>query len=114
MTVRNVGFAGWFLLLLLQPVWHAWLMPPTETAMAPTLVLCLVPLLLPLLALRNPRRALLWAAIVSLFYFSHGIAEMWAHPHLRLLAGLEIAFSAVVIVAAGLDGRGGGPASREQ
>ncbi len=107
MSVRRIGFVGWFALLVLQLAWHAWLAPPTATPLAPTLVLCLLPLLLPLLALRNPRRALLWAAIVSLFYFSHGIAEIWAHPHLRLLAGIEIAFSAVVILAAGFDGRRG-------
>lgn len=105
MTVRHAGFAGWFLLLVLQPVWHAWLAPPTETAMAPTLVLCLLPLLLPALALRTPRRALLWAAIVSLLYFSHGIAEFWSHPPLRILATAEIVFSLAVVLAAGFDGR---------
>lgn len=105
MTIRTLGFVAWAALLILQPVWHVWLVPPT-TAMMPTLVLSIVPLLLPLLALRQPRRALLWAAIGSLFYFSHGIAELWSHPHLRLLAFIEIVLSTLVIAAAGFDGRG--------
>lgn len=106
MKIRTMGFAAWAALLLLQPIWHAWLVPAASAAMLPTLALSVVPLLLPLLALRKPRRALLWAAIFSLFYFSHGIAELWSHPHLRLLAGVEIAFATLVILAAGLDGRG--------
>ena len=105
MNVRLVGFVAWSLLLALQILWHALLAPPAPALMASTLVLCLVPLLLPLLALRNPRRGLLWVAIVCLFYFSHGVAEAWSHPHLRLLAGAEIVLSLMVILAAGFDGR---------
>lgn len=105
MTIRTLGFVAWAALLLLQPIWHVWLVPPATSAMLPTLLLSVVPLLLPLLALRQARRALLWAAIVSLFYFSHGIAEVWSHPHLRLLGCIEIALSTLVILAAGFDGR---------
>ncbi len=105
MTIRTLGLVAWAALLLLQPIWHVWLVPPATSAMLPTLLLSVVPLLLPLLALRQARRALLWAAIVSLFYFSHGIAEVWSHPQLRLLAGIEIILSTLVILAAGFDGR---------
>ena len=105
MKVRWIGFAAWAGLLLLQLVWHAWLVPP-KTSLLVTLAIALVPLLLPLLALRNPRRAVLWAAIVSLLYFSHGIAEVMAYPELRLLGAIEIALCVLLVVATGLDGRG--------
>lgn len=111
MKIRTLGFVAWAALLVLQPVWHVWLIPPASAAMMPTLLLSVIPLLLPLLALRRARRTLMWAAIASLFYFSHGIAEFWSHPHLRLLAGIEIFFSTLVIVAAGFDGRGRKPDS---
>ncbi len=102
MTTRHVAFVAWAGLVLLQLAWHVWLAPPTTTALGPTLALSLLPLLLPLLAMRQPGRALLWVAIACLFYFCHGIAEAWWQPSLRPLAILEIALSLTVILAVGL------------
>jgi uncharacterized membrane protein len=61
------------------------------------LVITVVPLLLPLLAIRDPRRALLWVGILSLFYFCHGIAEAWSSPNERWLALIEIALTLLLI-----------------
>lgn len=95
------GFVGWAGLIVLQPLWHAWLVPDPHAPMGAVMVLALLPLLLPLLAIRRPRRALLWAGIVALFYFSHGIAEAWALPAERAPALAQVAFSLLLILALG-------------
>lgn len=98
---RLAAFIGWGGLALLQPLWHIWLVPPAHDAIGPTLLLSMLPLVLPLLALRRPARALLWAGMMALFYFSHGVADIWSVPAERLPAALEIAFSLLLIGALG-------------
>ena len=82
---------------MLQPVWHAWLFPPESPALWLVLTLTTAPLLLPLLALRDARRALLWVGILSLFYFSHGVAEAWSSHGERWLALLEVTLTVLLI-----------------
>ena len=65
------------------------------------LAITVVPLLLPLLALGNVRRALLWVGILSLFYFCHGVAESWSSPQERWLALFEIVLTLLIIGALG-------------
>jgi len=87
-------------LLLLQIVWHAWVAPAPKAA----LVLAIAPLLPGLwVALADLRRGVLIGGIVSLFYFCHGIAELWnsAAPH--ALAALEVAMSVIAIALPGWD-----------
>jgi len=60
-----------------------------------------VPLLLPLFAIRNVRRALLWVGILSLFYFCHGVAEAWSAPGERVLAWAEIVLTVGLIAVLG-------------
>lgn len=105
---RIAGYTGWIGLIVLQPVWHLWLAPDPHVPLAAMLVLSLVPLLLPLLAIRRPPRALLWAGIVALFYFSHGVAEAWSVPAERLPAIVQIGLSLLLILAlgAGVERRG--------
>jgi uncharacterized membrane protein len=74
-TEQRLGLLAWAALTLLQVIWHAWLFPPQVIPIGLLLALTVVPLLLPLLALRDPRRALLWVGILSLFYFCHGVAS---------------------------------------
>jgi len=93
----RLGLLAWALLTVLQLLWHGWLFP--AQSMSPLLVLALtvVPLLLPLLALRDVRRALLWVGILSLFYFCHGVSEAWSAPGERWLAWLEIVLTLTLI-----------------
>lgn len=98
---RIAGYAGWIGLIVLQPVWHLWLARDPHAPVTAVLLLSLAPLLLPLLAVRRAQRALLWAGIVALFYFSHGVAEAWSVPAERVLALLEIGFSLLLILALG-------------
>ena len=99
--VYRVGLAAWAALLLLQPIWHAWLVPPERMPLTLVLAITVVPLLLPLTALRNVRRALLWVGVLSLFYFCHGVAEAWSSSTERWLGVVEIALTLLLIGALG-------------
>lgn len=93
----RVGLAAWAALLVLQLAWHGWLYPPQQMPTMLVLGLTVIPLLLPLLALRDVRRALLWVGILSLFYFCHGISEAWSAPGERWLGWLEIVLTVTLI-----------------
>lgn len=99
--VYRLGLVAWALLTLLQPVWHAWLFPPPDMPTPLLLAITVIPLLLPLLALRDVRRALLWVGILSLFYFCHGVSEAWSAAGERWLASAEIVLTVVLIGALG-------------
>lgn len=101
LPVYRVGLVAWLLLTLLQLAWHAWLFPPQSLPMILVLALCVVPLLLPVLALRDVRRALLWVGILSLFYFCHGVSEAWSSAGERALATAEIVLTVSLIVVLG-------------
>ena len=96
-TEQRLGLLAWAALVLLQLVWHAWLFPPQTIPVWLVLAITVIPLLLPLLAIRDPRRALLWVGILSLFYFCHGIAEGWSSSSERWLALVEIVLTVLLI-----------------
>jgi uncharacterized membrane protein len=100
-TEQRLGLLAWAALTLLQVIWHAWLFPPQVIPIGLLLALTVVPLLLPLLALRDPRRALLWVGILSLFYFCHGVAEAWSAAGQRWLATVEIVLTLLLISSLG-------------
>ena len=101
LPVYRIGLIAWALLLLLQLVWHGWLFPPQSMPMTLLLAITVVPLLLPLFAIRNVRRALLWVGILSLFYFCHGVSEAWSSASERWLAVTEIMLTVLLIAALG-------------
>ncbi|MGH8163440.1 MAG: DUF2069 domain-containing protein [Rhodanobacteraceae bacterium] len=103
--MQRVGFIAWAAQALLQIIWHAWLLPPARMPIAIALLIALLPLALPLLAWRRPSRALLLAAIVSLFYFCHGVAEAWSSRPERGLAIVEVILALALIGAVGWAGR---------
>ena len=105
-AVLRAGLWAWAGLLALQVLWHGWLAPPQRMPLAFALGASVLPLLLPLLALRRPRRALLWVGIFSLFYFCHGVAESWSSPAQRWLALLEVGLTLCLIAALGASVRG--------
>lgn len=106
----RLGLAAWAGLTVLQVLWHGWLFPPEHLPLAGVLAFTVAPLLLPLLALRQVRRALLWVGILSLFYFSHGISEAWSAPEQRVLALIEIALTLTLIGTLGWGVRHKSPA----
>jgi uncharacterized membrane protein len=96
-TEQRAGLLAWAALTVLQMVWHGWLFPPQTIPVWLVLAITVVPLLLPLLAIRDARRALLWVGILSLFYFCHGIAEGWSSSSERWLALTEIVLTLLLI-----------------
>lgn len=91
------GLCAWGGLLLLQLVWHVWLVPAQTVPLWLVLAITVAPLVLPLLAIRRIRRALLWVGILSLFYFCHGVAEAWSSPGERWLALVEVLLTLLLI-----------------
>lgn len=99
----RVGAAALLAQLALQLFWHAWLVPQSRAALA----LGVLPLLPALwIRLRNLRRGVLIGGIVSLFYFAHGVAELWGSPSIRIVAAGETLLSLIVIGASYWDARG--------
>ena len=98
---QRIGLFAWAALTLQQIVWHAWLSPPQTMPIWLLLAITVIPLLLPLFAIRDPRRALLWVGILSLFYFSHGVSEAWSAPQQRWLALGEIVLTVLLISTLG-------------
>lgn len=101
LPVYRVGLIAWALLIVLQLAWHAWLVPPQQMPMTLLLAITVVPLLLPLFAIRDVRRALLWVGILSLFYFCHGVSEAWSSASERWLAVAEIVLTVLLIAVLG-------------
>ena len=102
----RVAIASLVALLALQPLWHAWLAPPKPGLLVPTLVLAIAPLLLSLwIAAKSLRRGVLIGGMVCLFYFSHGIAELWSGAAPRWPALAETVLALVVVFALGWDVR---------
>ena len=96
------GAAALIAQLLLQIVWHAWLFPVSR----PALALALLPLLPGLwVCIRNLRRGVLIGGIVSLFYFCHGVAELFGTGKPHLLAAIEVALAIAVVAALGWETR---------
>lgn len=111
LPVYRIGLIAWTLLLLLQLLWHGWLFPAQGLSRWLLLACTVLPLLLPLFAIRDVRRALLWVGILSLFYFCHGVAEAWSSPGERALALTEIvlAVGLVAVLGAGVKRRPAAP-----
>ena len=96
-------------LLALAVLFAAWFHDDRH-ALAAMLVFVLPPLLLAVPAWRGGRRAAVWAGVLALFWFSHGVMAAWTRPDERLFAWLEILLSLLVIGAsswAGLRARFG-------
>jgi len=100
-AMQRIGVAAWIAQILLQCTWYAWLFPPQHMPTWLALGVAVVPLLLPFLAFGKPRRALLWAGMLNLFYFCHGVAESWSSPQERVPAWLELLLALVLIGALG-------------
>lgn len=95
-ATQKAGLAAWAALLAIQVTWYL-AYPPLSMPVWVALVLTVPPLLLPLFSLPNVTRALLWAGILALFYFCHGVAEAWSSSADRWLAWLEILCTLLLI-----------------
>ena len=102
LQVQRLGVAG---LLLLQLIWHGWLLPSGPGAPWQSALLYSLPLLPGLLlALRARPSAAFWFGVASLFYFCHGVTEFWTLPQARVLALVETGLAVLVIFAGSWEG----------
>jgi len=99
----RVGAVAMLCQLALQLLWHAWLAPGSRADLA-VAVLPLLPGIW--IGLRNLRRGVLVAGIVSLFYFCHGIADLFGDPASRMPAAIEATLSVTLVLASYWDARG--------
>ena len=83
--------------------WITVLVPPQSFPIALVLIVCVVPLLLPLMGVLHGReKPVNWAAYLSLLYFIHGTMEAFAGSSTKLLGLIEIVISLTVFFTASL------------
>lgn len=83
---------GYFGLLILIPVWHLWLSPPSLN-INPWLVSCIwfIPLLFPLRGiLQSNPYTYAWSGFLALFYLMHSIVILLNEPGELILASMEL------------------------
>ena len=93
-------------LIVLQPVWHGLLPPPTGAGNWLLAAGATLPLLLPLRGVLNGSlRSMTWAGYLVMLYLAIGIMEAWSSPPHRIPAliqtGLVIAFVSAVLIFSG-------------
>ncbi len=93
------GFFGLFILLML---WNTILAPSKYFPVGLVLIFAITPLLLPFKGLLNGNlKSCTWMSYISLFYFTHGMAEAYTTPAEFYYASLEVIFSLLLCAGAG-------------
>ena len=101
--LHRLVLTSYFALLLLTVIWHTWLFPSVYFPTSLVLMVTALPLLLPLRSLLHGRpRSHIWAALLSMLYFTHGVGEAFASPQQRWLGLLEILLSLTLVFSASL------------
>ena len=91
------------LLVALAAVYALWFAQDRHW-LATQLVFTLPPLLLALGVLVRRGKAMFWAGVLALFWFSHGVMSAWSHPEVALWAWLELGLALAVIGVASTPG----------
>jgi len=96
---KNLALSSYFGLMISLIFWIT-LAPHSETY--PTsawLIIALVPLLFPLRGLLHGKPYThAWTGFLMLFYFAHGIGEVYSAQGFDLYASLEVLFSAMTFI----------------
>jgi uncharacterized membrane protein len=102
-VAHALALGGWLALLALVVYWDSWWHPSAYFPRSLVLVVAAFPMLIPLRGLLHGRpRAHLWASLLVMPYFVHGVVESCTNPPERLPALLEVALSVTVLVASAL------------
>ncbi len=105
-VARVICLGTYFSLLVLLVTWHAWLVPSAYFPVALVLLVMVSPLLLPLRGLLHGRPYThMWAGLLALLYFTHGLMETYANPAERLYAVIEAVLALSLFSAAMLYAR---------
>lgn len=100
-VARTAALGGYFGLLALLLLWNTWLAPSHYFPVALTLLVLVVPLLFPLRGLLHGRISThIWAGLLALLYFVHGVGEAVSNPKAWGLGVLEITFSVILFAGA--------------
>lgn len=97
---RSVLLASLAALATLYAIWFSQDADPW----AEWLVFALPPAALALGVWRRRRTAGFWAAVLALFWFSHGVMVAWSRPPERGFALAAVALAVVIVFAASLPG----------
>ena len=90
-------------LIVFITLWITVLTPPQTFPISLVLIICVVPLLLPLMGVLHGRdKPVNWAAYLSLLYFIHGTMEAFASTEMRLYGIIEIIISLTVFFSGSL------------
>ena len=104
-TWHALAVGGHLALLALVAVWAGRLAEGVATPAWARVAVATAPLLVTLPGLLQARpRALVWASLVVLVYFTHGVVEAWAGPR-RLPALLEIVLACLTFAGCALEAR---------
>lgn len=91
-----LGQAGYFGLILFLPIWHIYLVPSTMSV-STTLIITLLPLLLPLVGILKRRPyTYAWSNFIVLFYMMHGLTLIWDRPDERLYVIIELVLACMM------------------
>lgn len=97
-----LALACFFGLFFLQLAWHTVLFPSQGFPTALLLIITTGPLLLPFKGLLNGNlKSCTWMTYLSLPYFAHAVAEVYASSAERPYAWLELIFSLFLCIGAG-------------
>ncbi|MGM0594791.1 MAG: DUF2069 domain-containing protein [Pseudomonadota bacterium] len=84
----------YFGLIVLLTSWYGVISPSEVLSIPLVLGILLLPLLFPLHGILKGRPyTFAWASFLSLFYFTHGVVEIYGAPEDRWLAMLEVLLS---------------------
>ncbi|WP_093534548.1 DUF2069 domain-containing protein [Stenotrophomonas rhizophila] len=83
-------------LLALAAVFAVWFAHDRHW-LASQLVFTAPPLLLALGVVTGRGKAMFWAGVLALFWFSHGVMSAWSHPETAHFAWLELLLALAVI-----------------
>lgn len=99
MNSKNLLKAAYLGLIMLQPLWHAVLPPPSGAGNWLLATIATAPLLLPLKGLLGDSlRSMTWAGYLVMLYLVIGIMEAWSNPPQRIPALTQ---TALVIIFVG-------------
>lgn len=112
---RAASLVGYFGLLALVSAWAAIGAPADRMAVAPVLMLAVVPLLVWLRGILHGRpRAHFWVSVVALLYMAHGVVELLSDTASRDLSILEVVLSLTLYFGAVFFARFRGRELRDQ
>ena len=97
---QRIAQCGYFGLLLLVPIWHLYLSPPT-LEISPWLItsIWLIPLLFPLKGIikGNPY-TYAWSGFIALIYIMHSCVIIMSNEQERVLAVVELVFASLFLM----------------